>query len=133
MTKKKPVKAVAETKIDKPKRKVGRPCYEVNNFDKGKLHCALTYGMTSLEIQTYVGHDVDTLKKHYPELFANVKPDRKEAVKKALFYQAHVLNIPASTIFWLKCQHEEFQGVQADNDTDAAQRILNAISKALPD
>jgi hypothetical protein len=130
MVKNNTVKAVAETKV---KKRNGRPPYEPNNFDKGKLHCALTYGMTEVEMQTYVGHDIDTLKKHYPELFANVKPDRKDAVKKSLFYQATTLNIPASTIFWLKCQHEEFQGITADPDADAAQKILAAISKALPD
>lgn len=133
MIKKQRVKAVAKTK-DKIKRKVGRPAYIPNDFDRGKLHCALTYGMSEVEVQTFVGHDIDTMKKYYPELFKNVMPDRKEAVKKSLFYQATVLNIPTSAIFWLKSQHAEFQGLNnEDGDKEAAQRILTAIANALPD
>lgn len=133
MTKKRTVKPVAKT--EKPKRKVGRPPYQPNDFDRGKLHCALSYGMSEVEIQSYVCRDIDTLKKHYPDMFANVMPDRKEAAKKALFYQATVLNIPTSTIFWLKSQHEEFQGLNSDPDGDkeTASKILKAIADALPD
>ncbi len=84
------------------KNKGGRPPYEPNPYDEGKLHCALTYGMTYEEIQSYMRKDIDTLQKHYPELFENVKADRNGAVKAALFFQATKLNIPASTIFYLK-------------------------------
>lgn len=98
----------------KPTKKVsknrgGRPEYEPNPYDQGRLHCALTYGMTQEEIESYMCKDIDTLKKHYPEMFATVKADRNGAVKKALFYQATKLNLPASTIFYLKTQCEEFQ------------------------
>lgn len=131
MSKKQNVKAVAKTDS---KRKVGRPQYEPNEFDRGKLVCALTYGMPEHEIQSFVCRDIDTLKKHYPNEFKNVMADRKEAVKKSLFYQATTLNIPTSTIFWLKSQHEEFQGLNnEDGDKEAAQRILTAIANALPD
>jgi hypothetical protein len=135
MVKKHIVTAVAKTNKDGSiRKKMGRPCYEPNEFDRGKLHCALTYGMAEVETESYVGRDIDTLKKHYPEMFANVRADRKEAVKKSLFYQATMLNIPTSTIFWLKSQHEEFQGMGTDdNDKDVASKILQAIAKALPD
>jgi hypothetical protein len=113
------------------KRPVGRPAYEPNPSDEGKIHFALTYGLSQEEIESYMGRDIDTLKKHYAELFATVKADRNGAVKRALAYQATVLNLPASTIFWLKTQDPSFREQKEDTAKDNAQEFLGALSKAL--
>lgn len=112
------------------KNKGGRPEHEFDKVIAGKLEALITYGVPQENLAAYIGVSLKTLKKHYKEIFQNCQANQKEAVRAALFYQATKLNIPASTIFWLKTRDELFQekGSEPDNTGEFLEAIARTIN-----
>lgn len=111
----------------------GRPPHQYSEIKAAKIESLLKYGIPRAEIANHVGMSDKTLNKYYGEILENVIPCRDACVKASLFHQATVLNIPASTIFYLKTRcHEEYS--EKNTDTSITKEdILKAIADKLPD
>ena len=111
----------------------GRPPHEYCEIKAGKIESLLRYGIPREEIANHVGLSPKTLQKYYGEILESVTECRNDAVKASLFYQATVLNIPTSTIFYLKTRcHEEYSEKLPDNSI-TKEDILKVIASKLPD
>lgn len=115
----------------------GRPEHEYSDKIAAQLESLITFGIPQEDIASYVGISIKTLKKHYADIFENCKECRHAKVKHALFYQATKLNIPASTIFYLKTQcSDEFSEKPKENVDEGTVQddILSTVAdNYLPD
>ncbi len=116
---------------NKTNRLGGRPEHEYSERIAGRLESAIKFGIPQEELAADIGLSLNTLKKHYSDIFECCKENRHQSVKRALHYQATVLNIPSSTIFYLKTQCEEFQEKGADG-TDS-EVLMQFIATQLKD
>ncbi len=113
---------------------MARPEHQYSEIIAAKLHSLLCFGIPQKKIANHIGLSFDTMKKHYSEILENTIPDRDSAVEHSLFYQATVLNIPTSTIFYLKTRMPERYGDQkADDNQNVKDDILSHIASKLPD
>lgn len=120
------------------KDKGGRPAYEPNDKDRSALEALLLFGVPHTQVSWYLKKSIDTLKKHYPEVFEETKSGREDrdfAVESALFYQAVFLNSTAAAIYWLKCRkrNEWSEKMHEEDKSDIKEDLLKAIAKRLPD
>jgi hypothetical protein len=61
-------------------------------------------GVTAEDISAGLGIDDNTLRKHFAVELKTARQSANAQVVAAAFKQATVLNIPSTTIFWLKCR-----------------------------
>ena len=113
------------------KNKVGRPQHKYDEIIAAELRLAITFGIPQACYEQYIGHDVDTLKKHYPAVFETTAEDPTLAVKWAFFKNCIGGSVPAQ-IFWLKTRCPEFQE-KKETESTAADTILEAIAANLKD
>ncbi len=120
-------------KVDKG----GRPKYERNDKDEGKLIAFLSIGFPHKQLALYMGRSINTLKKYYPDLFETIlnTEDKTAMVENGLWYNAAIkLNVTAQ-IVWLKAYKSALygdkvvppdnEGLKADIFKELAQRLPN--------
>lgn len=128
--------AVAKKKVDKPKRKRGRPAYEPNEIDEAKITALAETGCPHRLMSWYMQLDIKTMKKYYPDVFENTNIENKtEMVEYSLFYQAAFLKNVSACIFWLKSHKPEIyaEKANANQDPDLGASLLEELANKLPD
>ena len=119
---------------DEPK-KIGRPQYIPTDNHYQIVRALCLFGAPHEYISQYIGITDKTLRKYYPELLATCKENKNYSVESSLFIQALRGNVDACK-YWLdnhlKMTYNK-NPITKDPDGDSAQKILDAIAKALPD
>lgn len=112
------------------KNKGGRPPHEYDDIIAAELRLAITFGIPQAAYEQYIGHDVDTLKKHYPDVFRTTAENPTMAVKWAFFKNCVGGNVQAQ-IFWLKTRCYEFQDKTGLLDNENKNEFLADIARAI--
>lgn len=129
--------------VDKEKHKVGagRPSYEPNEYDEGKLTAFLSIGFPHTLISLYMRKDINTLKKYYGHLFETIMPtgDKTANVEASLYYSAVFKHNVVACLAWLRAHKKEMyndyyikKGSEMDQGIEETQsNFLKAISDVL--